>query len=54
MEFEAIDGTKYSNILRVPFRVENRVLRQWVSRFDVYPYIENFTQAYFEPSDDSF
>ncbi|KAJ6959797.1 hypothetical protein NC653_037993 [Populus alba x Populus x berolinensis] len=34
LEFEAIDGTKYSNILRVPFRVENRVLRQWVSRFD--------------------
>ncbi|KAJ6959791.1 sucrose synthase 5-like [Populus alba x Populus x berolinensis] len=44
LEFEAIDGTKYSNILRVPFRVENRVLRQWVSRFDVYPYIEKFTQ----------
>ncbi|KAG5227366.1 hypothetical protein OIU76_027867 [Salix suchowensis] len=43
-ELEAIDGTKYSNILRVPFLVENRVLRQWVSRFDVYPYIEKFTQ----------
>ncbi|KAB5516767.1 hypothetical protein DKX38_027415 [Salix brachista] len=52
-ELEAIDGTKYSNILRVPFLVENRVLRQWVSRFDVYPYIEKFTQAYFEPSDEA-
>uniref|UniRef100_A0A6N2N707 sucrose synthase n=1 Tax=Salix viminalis TaxID=40686 RepID=A0A6N2N707_SALVM len=29
-ELEAIDGTKYSNILRVPFLVENRVLRQWL------------------------
>ncbi|KAF2290524.1 hypothetical protein GH714_014252 [Hevea brasiliensis] len=43
-ELEAINGTKHSNILRVPFSVEDRVLRQWVSRFDVYPYIEKFTQ----------
>ncbi|EEF29593.1 sucrose synthase, putative [Ricinus communis] len=43
-ELEAINGTKHSNILRVPFTVENRVLRQWVSRFDIYPYLEKFTQ----------
>ncbi|XP_021596187.1 sucrose synthase 7 isoform X2 [Manihot esculenta] len=43
-ELEAINGTRHCNILRVPFSVEDRVLRQWVSRFDVYPYIEKFTQ----------
>ncbi|XP_021856028.1 sucrose synthase 5 isoform X2 [Spinacia oleracea] len=43
-ELEAIEGTKYSNILRVPFRTENGVLRQWVSRFDIYPYLEKYTQ----------
>ncbi|KAJ6402373.1 hypothetical protein OIU84_014462 [Salix udensis] len=43
-ELESINGTKHSIILRVPFSVENRVLRQWVSRFDVYPYLEKFTQ----------
>ncbi|KAG5247239.1 sucrose synthase [Salix suchowensis] len=41
---ESINGTKHSIILRVPFSIENRVLRQWVSRFDVYPYLEKFTQ----------
>lgn len=43
-ELEPIIGTKHSNILRVPFRTEKGVLRQWVSRFDIYPYLERFTQ----------
>ncbi|KAE8021898.1 hypothetical protein FH972_007748 [Carpinus fangiana] len=43
-EMEQINGTKYSNILRVPFQTKNGVLRQWVSRFDIYPYLERFTQ----------
>ncbi|CAO2836960.1 unnamed protein product [Amaranthus hypochondriacus] len=43
-ELESIEGTKYSNILRIPFRTENGILRQWVSRFDIYPYLERFTQ----------
>ncbi|KAL9673132.1 hypothetical protein QQ045_029385 [Rhodiola kirilowii] len=43
-ELEPIIGTKHSNILRVPFVTENGVLQQWVSRFDVYPYLEKFTQ----------
>ncbi|XP_040999091.1 sucrose synthase 7-like isoform X1 [Juglans microcarpa x Juglans regia] len=43
-ELEPIVNTKHSNILRVPFRTENGVLRQWVSRFDVYPYLERYTQ----------
>ncbi|KAL2334328.1 hypothetical protein Fmac_015541 [Flemingia macrophylla] len=43
-ELEPITKTKHSNILRVPFWTEKRVLRQWVSRFDIYPYLERFAQ----------
>ncbi|PON58303.1 Sucrose synthase [Parasponia andersonii] len=43
-EIESIFNTKHSHILRVPFRTENGVLRQWVSRFDIYPYLERFSQ----------
>lgn len=46
-EMEPIFNTKHSHILRVPFRTEKGVLRQWVSRFDVYPYLERFSQANF-------
>ncbi|KAJ1388169.1 Sucrose synthase [Sesbania bispinosa] len=44
-ELEQIIGTKNSNILRVPFQTDKGILRQWVSRFDIYPYLERFTQA---------
>ncbi|GKV21483.1 hypothetical protein SLEP1_g31459 [Rubroshorea leprosula] len=44
-EVEAIIGTKHSHILRVPFVTPNGyILRQWVSRFDVYPYLEKFAE----------
>ncbi|XP_019054927.1 PREDICTED: sucrose synthase 7-like isoform X3 [Nelumbo nucifera] len=43
-ELEPILDTKHSHILRVPFRTEKGVLRQWVSRFDIYPYLERFAQ----------
>ncbi|KAL5721659.1 sucrose synthase [Ranunculus cassubicifolius] len=43
-ELEAVYNTKHSHILRVPFKTENGILRQWVSRFDIYPYLERFTQ----------
>ncbi|KAJ7960031.1 Sucrose synthase [Quillaja saponaria] len=43
-ELESIIDTKHSNILRVPFQTENGILHQWVSRFDIYPYLERFTQ----------
>ncbi|TKY44902.1 Sucrose synthase 6 [Spatholobus suberectus] len=43
-ELEPITNTKHSNILRVPFRTEKGMLRQWVSRFDIYPYLERFAQ----------
>ncbi|KAK2644875.1 hypothetical protein Ddye_020070 [Dipteronia dyeriana] len=43
-ELEPINGTKYCNILRVPFRTEKGILRRWISRFDIYPYLETFTK----------
>lgn len=43
-EWEPIDNTKHSTILRIPFRTEKGILNQWVSRFDIYPYLERFTQ----------
>ncbi|KAF9671215.1 hypothetical protein SADUNF_Sadunf12G0024300 [Salix dunnii] len=44
-EVEPIFGTKHSHIVRVPFKTAKGVLPQWVSRFDVYPYLERFAQA---------
>nr|WEX73725.1 sucrose synthase [Abies beshanzuensis] len=41
---EKISGTKHSRILRVPFRTEKGILRNWVSRFDVWPYLERFSE----------
>ncbi|KAL3696760.1 hypothetical protein R1sor_010836 [Riccia sorocarpa] len=41
---EKIHGTQNCHILRVPFRSEDGVLRKWISRFDVYPYLEKFTE----------
>ncbi|WCJ24460.1 Sucrose synthase [Euphorbia peplus] len=43
-EIEPIIDTKYSNILRIPFRTDKGVLQQWISRFDVYPFLEKFAQ----------
>ena len=40
---EAVLGTKNARILRVPFRDERgATLDHWVSRFDIYPYLEQF------------
>ncbi|XP_030472334.2 sucrose synthase 7 [Syzygium oleosum] len=44
-ELEPVVDTKHSYILRVPFKTPKGViLRQWVSRFDIYPYLERFAQ----------
>ncbi|XP_058199599.1 sucrose synthase 7-like isoform X2 [Rhododendron vialii] len=43
-EIEPVLNTTHSHILRVPFRTDGGVLRQWVSRFDIYPYLERFSQ----------
>ncbi|MFP4167279.1 MAG: sucrose synthase [Desulfonatronovibrionaceae bacterium] len=40
---ESIIGTENSHILRVPFRNKNgEVVPQWVSRFHIWPYLEQF------------
>jgi sucrose synthase len=41
---EKVTGTEHSRILRVPFRHEGKILKKWISRFDVYPYLETFAQ----------
>ncbi|XP_047946933.1 sucrose synthase 7-like [Salvia hispanica] len=43
-EMELIEGTTHSHILRVPFITEKGVLGPWVSRFDIYPYLERYAQ----------
>lgn len=42
---EEVEGTEHTSILRVPFRNENGILRKWISRFDVWPYLETYTEA---------
>lgn len=39
---ERVSGTEHSYILRVPFRSDQGILRKWISRFDVWPYLETF------------
>ncbi|XP_042485417.1 sucrose synthase 2-like [Macadamia integrifolia] len=41
---ERIGGTENTYILRVPFRSEKGILRKWISRFDVWPYLERFAE----------
>ncbi|CAI9110323.1 OLC1v1010326C1 [Oldenlandia corymbosa var. corymbosa] len=43
-ELEPIYNTKHSHILRVPFITENGVVPQWISRFDIYPFLEKYAQ----------
>jgi len=41
---EHIIGTENAIILRVPFRsIKGEILQHWVSRFEVWPYLERFT-----------
>jgi sucrose synthase len=41
---EPVEGCNHTIILRVPFRNKDGMLRKWISRFDVWPYLENFTE----------
>ncbi|KAF8036113.1 hypothetical protein BT93_C1957 [Corymbia citriodora subsp. variegata] len=41
---EKVFRTKHSHILRVPFRDEKGVVRKWISRFEVWPYLESFAE----------
>jgi sucrose synthase len=46
VELEPIENTKYSHILRMPLKTEDgKDLQQWVSRFDIYPYLERYAQV---------
>nr|CAB3500559.1 unnamed protein product [Digitaria exilis] len=40
---EKVLGTEHCHILRVPFRTENGIVRKWISRFEVWPYLETYT-----------
>ncbi|KAK3404512.1 hypothetical protein EUGRSUZ_K00816, partial [Eucalyptus grandis] len=41
---EKVFATEYSHILRVPFRTEKGMVRKWISRFEVSPYLETYTE----------
>jgi sucrose synthase len=41
---ERVGGTEHTHILRVPFRSDKGILHKWISRFDVWPYLENFAE----------
>ncbi|KAH9608232.1 hypothetical protein KSS87_015045 [Heliosperma pusillum] len=41
---EKVFGTEHSHILRVPFRTEKGIVRKWISRFEVWPYLETYTE----------
>lgn len=42
---EKVSGTQHASILRVPFRTDKGIVRQWISRFDVWPYLEKFSEV---------
>ncbi|KAI5673924.1 hypothetical protein M9H77_14288 [Catharanthus roseus] len=44
-EIEPINNTSHSHILRIPFKTQNNgILRHWISRFDIYPYLHRFAK----------
>ena len=42
VRLEKVAETEHAVILRVPFRNGGGVVRKWISRFDVWPYLEGF------------
>jgi sucrose synthase len=41
---EKVYGTEHCHILRVPFRDSKGIVRKWISRFEVWPYLETYTE----------
>ncbi|KAL8160911.1 hypothetical protein V2J09_012400 [Rumex salicifolius] len=41
---EKVYGTEHCHILRVPFRNEKGIVLKWISRFEVWPYLETYTE----------
>lgn len=39
---EKVYGTDHCEIIRVPFRDSKGIVRKWISRFEVWPYLETF------------
>lgn len=44
---ERVYDTEYCDILRVPFRTEKGIVRKWISRFEVWPYLETYAEVNF-------
>jgi sucrose synthase len=44
---EKVYGSEHCDILRVPFRDEKGMVRKWISRFEVWPYLETYTEVLF-------
>lgn len=42
---ERVYDSEYCDILRVPFRTEKGIVRKWISRFEVWPYLETYTEV---------
>ncbi|KAL3747033.1 hypothetical protein ACJRO7_015897 [Eucalyptus globulus] len=41
---EKVFGTEHSHILRIPFRDEKGIIREWISQFELWPYMERFAE----------
>lgn len=46
---EKVLGTEHTHILRVPFRTEKGIVRKWISRFEVWPYLETYAEVLLIP-----
>ena len=45
---EKVYGCEHSDILRVPFRDEKgAIVRRWISRFEVWPYLQTYAEVNF-------
>nr|ACP17902.1 sucrose synthase [Phaseolus vulgaris] len=44
LRLERVYDTEYCDILRIPFRTEEGIVRKWISRFEVWPYLETYAE----------
>lgn len=45
LRLERVYDTEYCDILRIPFRTEEGIVRKWISRFEVWPYLETYAEV---------
>ncbi|KAG4982607.1 hypothetical protein JHK87_027356 [Glycine soja] len=43
-QLEGVSGTDHTHILQVPFILESGTLLKWISRLDVWPYLETYVE----------